>query len=96
MDIANIVSDDYVQFPPDSPVSKLVGTFDDPAVKGVVVRDDRFRGIVTRRQLATSHRQPGPTRSAGTSLRAPAGHTAGSARERVNWPGSWTSRSGTS
>ncbi|QSG06844.1 CBS domain-containing protein [Halapricum desulfuricans] len=58
MDIANIVSDDYVQFPPDSPVSKLVGTFDDPAVKGVVVRDDRFRGIVTRRQLATSHRQP--------------------------------------
>jgi CBS domain-containing protein len=58
MDIADIVSQEYVTFPPDTPVSKLVGTFDDAAVKGVVVHGDEFEGVVTRRQLATSHRQP--------------------------------------
>jgi CBS domain-containing protein len=58
MDIADIVSDDYVEFSPDTPVSKLVGTFDDPAVRAVVVHGDEFEGIVTRRQLATSHHQP--------------------------------------
>ncbi|WP_423751782.1 CBS domain-containing protein [Salinirarus marinus] len=58
MDITDIVSEDYVEFPPDTPVSKLVGTFDDPTVKGVVVRGDVFEGVVTRRQLATSHHQP--------------------------------------
>ena len=58
MDIADIVSEDYVEFTPDTPVSKLVGTFDDPTVRGVVVRGDVFEGIITRRQLATSHHQP--------------------------------------
>jgi CBS domain-containing protein len=58
MDIADIVSEEYAEFTPDTPVSKLVGTFDDPAVKGVVVRGDEFEGVVTRRQLATSHHQP--------------------------------------
>jgi len=58
MDIADIVSEDYVEFSPDTTVSKLVGTFDDPTVKGVVVHGDVFQGIVTRRQLATSHHQP--------------------------------------
>ncbi|MFW5950035.1 MAG: CBS domain-containing protein, partial [archaeon] len=58
MDIADIVSKDYVEFPPDTPVSKLVGTFDDPAIRGVLVRGDVFEGVVTRRQLATSHHQP--------------------------------------
>ena len=58
MNIADIVSEDYVEFPPDTPVSKLVGTFEDPAVRGVLVRGDVFEGIVTRRQLATSHHQP--------------------------------------
>jgi len=61
MDIASIVTDDYVEFTSDTTVSKLVGTFDDPAVKGVVVRDDEFEGVVTRRQLATSHLQPNET-----------------------------------
>ncbi|WP_255150224.1 CBS domain-containing protein [Halorarius halobius] len=59
MDIANIVSQDYVEFAPDQPVSKLAGVFDDPSVRGVVVRGDEFKGVVTRRQLATSHHQPG-------------------------------------
>ncbi len=58
MDIADIVSEDYVEFSPDTHVSKLVGTFDDPTVRGVLVRGDVFEGIVTRRQLATSHHQP--------------------------------------
>jgi len=58
MDIADIVSDDYVAFTPETRVSKLVGAFDDPAVTGVVIRGDEFEGVVTRRQLATSHHQP--------------------------------------
>ncbi len=58
MDIANIVSDDYVELSPETRVSKLVSTFENPTVKGVVVRGDEFEGVVTRRQLATSHHQP--------------------------------------
>ena len=58
MDIADIVSDEYVEFSPDERVSKLVGTFEDPTVKGVVVHGAEFEGVVTRRQLATSHHQP--------------------------------------
>jgi CBS domain-containing protein len=58
MDIVDIVSEEYVEFDPETTVSKLVGAFDDPALKGVVVNGDEFEGIVTRRQLATSHHQP--------------------------------------
>ncbi|SIR76119.1 CBS domain-containing protein [Natronorubrum thiooxidans] len=58
MDIEDIVSEEYVEFTPETPVSKLVGTFEDSNVDGVVVRGDSFEGVVTRRQLATSHRQP--------------------------------------
>ena len=58
MDITDIVSQEYVEFDPETPVSKLVGAFDDPTVRGVVVHGDEFEGIVTRRQLATSHHQP--------------------------------------
>ncbi|MFP8890279.1 CBS domain-containing protein [Natrialbaceae archaeon A-CW2] len=58
MDIADIVSKDYVEFTPETPVSKLVGTFTDADVKGVVIYGDEYEGVITRRQLATSHRQP--------------------------------------
>ncbi|MCU4925745.1 CBS domain-containing protein [Halobacteria archaeon AArc-dxtr1] len=58
MNIEPIISEDYIEFTPDTTVSKLVGTFADSAVDGVVVRGDEFEGVVTRRQLATSHRQP--------------------------------------
>ncbi|MBZ6497056.1 CBS domain-containing protein [Natrinema longum] len=58
MNIADIVSEEYVEFTPETTVSKLVGTFADSTVKGVVIRDDEFEGVITRRQLATSHRQP--------------------------------------
>jgi CBS domain-containing protein len=58
MDITNIVSDDYVELSPETRVSKLASTFENPTVKGVVVYGDEFEGVVTRRQLATSHHQP--------------------------------------
>ncbi|AXR81428.1 CBS domain-containing protein [Natrarchaeobaculum sulfurireducens] len=58
MDIADIVTEEYVEHSPETTVSKLVGTFADSDVRGVVVQDEEFEGIVTRRQLATSHRQP--------------------------------------
>jgi CBS domain-containing protein len=58
MNVTDAVSTDYVAFSPNSTVSKLVGAFDDPSVKGVVVEGDEFEGVVTRRQLATSHHPP--------------------------------------
>jgi len=58
MDIADIVSEAYVEFTPETPLSKLVGTFEDPATKGVVVRGNGFEGILTRRTLAASGHQP--------------------------------------
>jgi len=59
MDIESVITTEYAEFSPDTAISKLVGTFDDPSVKGVVVRGSEFEGVVTRRQLATSHHQPG-------------------------------------
>jgi CBS domain-containing protein len=58
MDISQIVSEDYVEYPPETRVSKLSGTFDDPSVEGVVVHGDEFEGVVTRRQLASSNHPP--------------------------------------
>ena len=58
MEITDIVSTEYVKLLPDTPVSKLVGAFDDPSVAGVVVYGEEFEGVVTRRQLASSHHQP--------------------------------------
>lgn len=60
MDITDLVTTEYVEFTPDTRVSKLVGTFDDPSVKGVIVReeDGDVEGVVTRRQLASSHHPP--------------------------------------
>jgi len=58
MNISQLVSENYVEYPPDTRVSKLAGTFDDPSVEGVVVRGDQFEGVVTRRQLASSQHQP--------------------------------------
>ena len=58
MDITDIVSEEYVELSPDATVSKLSGVFEDPSVTGVVVYGEEFEGVVTRRQLATSHHQP--------------------------------------
>ena len=61
MDIADIVSTDFVQLPPDATVSALAGKFEDPSLVGVIVYGDQYEGIVTRRQLTSSHHQPNET-----------------------------------
>lgn len=59
MDISEVVSDEFESLSPDTTVSKLVGVFEDPSVRGVaVVGDGNFRGVVTRRQLTTSQHHP--------------------------------------
>ena len=59
MDIRTIVSTEYEEYTASTPVSKLVGTFDDPSVTGVVVtRDGEYAGVITRRQLTASQYQP--------------------------------------
>jgi len=59
MTISDIVSTEFVQFSPDARVSKVVGAFDDTTLRGVVVVDDgEYRGVVTRRQLASSRHPP--------------------------------------
>ena len=58
MDVADVITEEYVELSPETRVSKLVGAFDDPAIKGIVVHGDEFEGVVTRRQLASSHHQP--------------------------------------
>jgi CBS domain-containing protein/ribosome-associated translation inhibitor RaiA len=60
MDITEVVSTEYVEFDPATPVSKVVGAFEDPSLKAVVVSTDaEFEGLITRRGLAASRRHPG-------------------------------------
>lgn len=61
MDIANIVSEEYVAVAPNTRLSKLASIFEDKTVKGVIVEGETFEGVVTRRQLGTSHHQPNQT-----------------------------------
>lgn len=59
MDISDIVSTEYERFDVGTPVSKVAGAFEDPDLKAVVVTDGGdYEGVVTRRQLASSHEQP--------------------------------------
>ena len=59
MDITDIVSTEYPAFSRDTPVSKLAGAFDDPSTEGVVITNaGSYLGVVTRRQIASSHHQP--------------------------------------
>lgn len=58
MNIEGAISTDYTELSPDDRVSKLVGSFEDPTVKGVIVSGSEYRGVVTRRQLTGSHHQP--------------------------------------
>jgi CBS domain-containing protein len=59
MNISPLVSTEFVSRDVETPVSKLAGLFDAPELKAVVVTDaDGYRGVVTRRQLLTSHRAP--------------------------------------
>ncbi|QLD91237.1 CBS domain-containing protein [Natronomonas salina] len=58
MHISDIISAEYVSLDPDARVSKLAGAFEDPEVRGVIVHGEEFEGVVTRTELATSHRHP--------------------------------------
>lgn len=60
MDIEKIVSADYKQFSPDDTVSKVKGYFESSRDKAVLVRGevDAYEGVVTRRELISSHVNP--------------------------------------
>lgn len=58
MDASDVVTSSYETFSPDEQASTLAGTFADSSVRAVVVKGERYKGVVTRRQLATSHHKP--------------------------------------
>lgn len=60
MDIADAVTTEYVDVNPGTRVGKLRGIFDDDqGLQGIVVRGDgAFDGLVTRKELVSSHHQP--------------------------------------
>ena len=59
MDIRTIVSTEYEERDASTPMSKVVGTFEDREVTGIVVtRDGEYEGVLTRRQLTASRYQP--------------------------------------
>ena len=60
MDISDAVVTDYVAFDPSTPVSKLRGAFDrDDGLRVVVIEsDDGYEGVVTQKQLLSSHHNP--------------------------------------
>ncbi|TMT77887.1 CBS domain-containing protein [Haloterrigena sp. H1] len=59
MDITEIVSTSFTEFDIGTPVSKVAGAFENQELDVVVVTDgDEYRGVVSRRQLASSSNQP--------------------------------------
>lgn len=59
MDIAEAVTSEYVEVGPETRIAKVAGAFEDSAVKAVVVADGAaFQGVVTHRQLLSSHHDP--------------------------------------
>ncbi|MDY7081105.1 MAG: CBS domain-containing protein [Halobacteria archaeon] len=58
MDIENIVSKDFKEFEPETRVSKVEGFFDETNTKAAIIIDSNYEGIVTQRQLISSHLNP--------------------------------------
>ena len=59
MDISEILSTEFTEFDIGTPLSKVAGAFENQELDAVVVTDgDEYRGIVSRRQLASSSNQP--------------------------------------
>ena len=59
MDISEIRSSKFVEFDIGTPLSKVAGAFENQDLDAVVVTDgDEYRGVVSRRQLASSSNQP--------------------------------------
>jgi CBS domain-containing protein len=59
MDISEILSTKFTEFDIGTPLSKVAGAFENQELDAVVVADgDEYRGVVSRRQLASSSNQP--------------------------------------
>jgi CBS domain-containing protein len=59
MDISEILSTKFTEFDIGTPLSKVAGAFENQELDAVVVTDgDEYRGVVSRRQLASSSNQP--------------------------------------
>jgi len=59
MDISEIISTEFTEFDIGAPLSKVAGAFENQELDAVVVTDgDEYRGVVSRRQLASSSNQP--------------------------------------
>ncbi len=59
MDISEILSTKFTEFDVGTPLSKVAGAFENQELDAVVVTDgDEYRGVVSRRQLASSSNQP--------------------------------------
>ncbi|KAB1190480.1 CBS domain-containing protein [Haloferax sp. MBLA0076] len=59
MDISEILSPKFTEFDIGTPLSKVAGAFENQELDAVIVTDgDEYRGIVSRRQLASSSNQP--------------------------------------
>ncbi|SFS09698.1 CBS domain-containing protein [Halomicrobium zhouii] len=62
MDIAEAVTTDYLEFDPSTRVSKLMGAFKEQGAEGMLINDDvDVAGVVTRKQLLRSRRDPDET-----------------------------------
>jgi CBS domain-containing protein len=59
MNVDGLVTEEYAEVSGDTRVAKVVSELEDPACRGVVVTtDDGYEGVVTRRRLVRSHRDP--------------------------------------
>ncbi len=59
MNISAILSPKFTEFDTDTPLSKVAGAFENQELDAVVVTDgDEYRGVVSRRQVASSSNQP--------------------------------------
>ena len=59
MDISEILSEKFTEFDIGTPLSKVAGAFENQELDAVIVTDgDEYRGVVSRRQLASSSNQP--------------------------------------
>jgi CBS domain-containing protein len=59
MDISEIHSTKFTEFDIGTPLSKVAGAFENQELDAIVVTDgDEYRGVVSRRQLASSSNQP--------------------------------------
>src|SRR6056297_1709364 len=59
MDISEFLTSEFTEFDIGTPLSKVAGAFENQELDAVVVTDgDEYRGVVSRRQLASSSNQP--------------------------------------